>query len=403
MGILKREAEEADERGWNKPDGYVCSDCVEDEFLKDIIRENACQRECDYCGRRTRSHSAAPVSELMEAISDTVYHFYNDPSDAGMPYESREGGWLIEPIDTREMLESLLECNDQFFDDIASAFVCEGWVETASGTWTGSHPHELMSYSWDSFVDTVKHKSRYFFQQSLIDLAEDDEQPYWQQEQQYNTAYFLPMLEELIKKQSLLRSLPSGIPLFRARLKEEGKNFDLNSKELGAPPSERAKAGRMNPIGISYLYVAFNKETALKEVQYTSSQQAAIGEFKTQRELQILDLTNLGDKPSIFDNNHREEFNGLFFLEDFVKTITKLIEKNGNEHLEYVPSQVVSEYFALMFRHNGKHLDGIKYSSAVYSNGYNLVLFPTERSYKFEFNQVAFVTGEFYLDEADSN
>jgi hypothetical protein len=402
MGRAKQEEEEANERGWNKPDGYVCSDCVEDEFLKDIIRENVCQRECDYCGRRTRSHSAAPVSELMETISDTVYHFYNDPSDAGIPYESREGGWLIKPIDTREMLEPLLECNEQLFDDIASAFVCDGWVKTAGGTWLGEHSHKLMTYSWESFVDTVKHKARYFFQQSLIDLAEDDEQSYYlQQEQQYNPAYFLPMLEELIKKQGLLRSLPSGIPLFRARKKED-ENFDLNSKELGAPSSEKAKAGRMNPIGISYLYVAFNKETALKEVQYTSSQQTAIGEFKTKCELQILDLTNLGDRPSIFDSNRRVELNGLLFLENFVETIKKPIEKNGNEHLEYVPSQVISEYFAVMFRHNGKYLDGIKYPSAVH-NGCNLVLFPTERSDKFEFNQVEFVTGEFYLDEADSN
>ena len=51
---------EAEERGWYEPDGYVCPDCVEDDFLKEIIRENACHRECDYCGRRTRTYSAAP-------------------------------------------------------------------------------------------------------------------------------------------------------------------------------------------------------------------------------------------------------------------------------------------------------------------------------------------------------
>jgi hypothetical protein len=43
MGREKSRMMEAEERGWNEPDGYVCADCVDDAFLKDVIRGNACQ------------------------------------------------------------------------------------------------------------------------------------------------------------------------------------------------------------------------------------------------------------------------------------------------------------------------------------------------------------------------
>ena len=81
MGREKSRMIEAEERGWHEPEGYVCDGCVEDVFLKEIIRDNACQRECDYCGRRTRSHSAAPVLELMEPIASAVFCYFNNPTD----------------------------------------------------------------------------------------------------------------------------------------------------------------------------------------------------------------------------------------------------------------------------------------------------------------------------------
>ena len=68
------------------------------------------------------------------------------------------------------------------------------------------------------------------------------------------------------------------------------------------------------------------------------------------------------------------------------------LKKNGMEHIEYVPSQVVSEYFALVFDvSNGECLDGILYPSAIKTNGRNLVLFPTNRCFKREFDQVKFI------------
>ena len=160
---------------------------------------------------------------------------------------------------------------------------------------------------------------------------------------------------------------------------------------MGPPPSHLARAGRMNPAGISYFYLALEKETALAEVVSGSPCSAAIARFDISRDLRVLDLTNIPTLPSIFDYSRRKEREGLIFLHKFVNEITKPVRKDGHEHIEYVPSQVVSEYFALVFQINeGQHLDGILYPSAVRKNGRNLVLFPSKRcNFDIKFDHVA--------------
>lgn len=148
----------------------------------------------------------------------------------------------------------------------------------------------------------------------------------------------------------------------------------------------------MNPAGISYLYLAFSQETSLAEIQYNSTQEAGIGQFELSRDLNILDLTELPALPSIFDDSRRDEREELVFIKKFISEIKKPVKKDGSEHIEYVPSQIVSEYFAIIFqRKDGTKLDGIKYPSAILQRGVNLVLFPTERGDSHRFDQVDFV------------
>jgi RES domain-containing protein len=383
MGREKSRMIEADERGWNEPDGFVCPNCVEDEFLKKIIRENVCQRECDFCGHRTRSHSAAPVVVLMEPIARAVFYYFNNPTDANVPYESSEGGWFLDPTDTSDVLESLgLDCHPDLFEEIAKSFVYGEWVETADGIWTGSHAHEEMSYEWERFTRIVKYELRYFFDHARSSSIDDE----------YEPAAFLPTIGRLVTKLNLTEIIYSGTLLFRARPMKDSENWPLDAKQLGAPPSDKASAGRMNPAGISYLYLAFDRVTTLAEIQHGQSDRSAIGQFEVINDLRVLNLIRLPNLPSIFDDERRDDAEALIFLASFIKEIKKPVEKNGSEHVEYVPTQVVSEYFALVFElKNGERLDGILYPSAVNPSGRNLVLFPTERGYKRKFDQVEFI------------
>lgn len=65
------------------------------------------------------------------------------------------------------------------------------------------------------------------------------------------------------------------------------------------------------------------------------------------------------------------------FLYKFTDEISKPLAHDGSEHIEYVPTQVVSEYFAQAFKHaKNKRIDGLIYPSAVAQRGKNLALFP---------------------------
>lgn len=381
MGRAKTEMMDAEERGWYEPDGHVCADCVEDEYLKDVIREHADQRQCDYCGRKTEADSAAPLAVLMEPIAYAVLHYFNDPTQAGVAYDK---GWMAPLVGTYEVLMSIrLECHDQLFEDIADAFVYTEWVRAADGHWLTSHPHEEMSALWDSFVNIIKHEIRFFFQHPS---ATKRDKP-WERDPQS----ILDTIGNLVNKFELIIRITVDTPLFRVRERVEGADWEANADHLGAPSPDRARAGRMNPAGISYLYLAFEQETALAEVLSGPPCAAVIAQFQTQRELQILDLTNLPEEPSIFDEAQRDLRESLIFLENFIEEISQPVRKDGREHIDYVPSQVVCEYFALVFQVSGdQHLDGIVYPSAVRPGGRNLVLFPTERGYKRCFDQVEF-------------
>src|SRR5262249_3112807 len=55
-------------------------------------------------------------------------------------------------------------------------------------------------------------------------------------------------------------------PLYRVRINEIDKRTAKPSSKMVAPPYPLARPGRMNPLGITYLYVALEQATAIAEV-----------------------------------------------------------------------------------------------------------------------------------------
>ena len=66
--------------------------------------------------------------------------------------------------------------------------------------------------------------------------------------------------------------------------------------------------------------------------------------------------------------------------------------KDGREHIDYVPSQVICEYLAQIFQTTeSDRLAGIIYPSSVVDGGKNLVVFPEDR-FLGKFHGVEFVS-----------
>jgi len=134
----------------------------------------------------------------------------------------------------------------------------------------------------------------------------------------------------------------------------------------------------MNPIGIAYGYFGFDKITAVLEVASSPPFNAAVGQFSLKRDINVLDLGKLTESiPSIFDVEKRSLRESSIFLNYFVTEISKPFFSDGSHHIEYVPTQIFSEYLNQVFKFpDDKSLDGIIYRSAANDGGRNIVLFP---------------------------
>ena len=381
MGLLKKHELEARERGYDELSTFVCEECVGDDFLKSITRAAVNKLGCSYCGRTSGDPIAAPAMILIDHIYRAVRKYFDDPDAAGVPYD---GGYVMDSTHLADILDDLgLACHDSFHEDIVSAFHNQYWVSAPGGHWASSEESDVFTYSWATFSNKVQHECRFFF--SVAD-SQDDYDP-----NLIDAQRMLPTLGKLIQDVDLIRPLANGQILYRARQKPSEIGWEPNAQTMGSPPAPLARAGRMNPAGISYLYLAFDQRAALAEVFPGAPSSVVTAQFAMTREIHVLDLCALPALPSRFDADRKSIREALLFLGQFVKDISMPVTKDGREHIEYVPSQIVCEYFALSFRaKNNNRIDGIVYPSAILPGGRNVVLFPTARGYQSEFDSVRF-------------
>ncbi|MDP2620585.1 MAG: RES family NAD+ phosphorylase, partial [Hyphomicrobiales bacterium] len=147
------------------------------------------------------------------------------------------------------------------------------------------------------------------------------------------------------------------------------------ARQLGAPPSRRAQAGRMNAAGISVFYGAQDLDTCVAEVRAPVGSSVILGRFEFVRPVRLLDLDALAEiyvKASHFDPDFRELRGRAAFLSHLARTISRPVMPS-DETFEYLPTQVVSEYLAT----RGKPpVDGMLFrSSQTGGKGRNLVMF----------------------------
>ncbi len=130
----------------------------------------------------------------------------------------------------------------------------------------------------------------------------------------------------------------------------------------------------MSPAGIPMFYGSDDKKTTLAETDLPEFY--AIGSFTTLRSLNVLDLTIVG-APSIFDMTDGSDFDWALFMSQFIRDFSRPIERDDRIHIDYVPTQVVTEHLRDA-KLNGGQVDGIKYRSARNKGGVCYVLFIDE-------------------------
>ncbi len=337
----------------------VCAGCFDDPGIRSWIRDQGGRRGCEYCAGH--DSPTTDVQELADYMRECLERFYSYAED-NLPYESAEGGWQGPHWDTWNLLIEQLGFGfsrrgaNQLMGDLFPAISENTWCEF---DWLSLEFDDSLKLSWRNFCDVVKHQLRFFFHQ----IKDDDDRD------AISPGTLLGQIASLVDDLGIIKTLPVGKRLYRARLNLSGK---INLEDFGPPPIERAlQSNRMNPPGIPALYVTERKRTAILEVR---AKCARVGVMRLTRPIRIIDLAELPDLPSIFSGVSQRERLGLSFLHHFQEEIVQPIARDDRIHVDYIPPQIVSEFFKL-HSFAGGPVDGVRYRSAVDPRGYNLVLF----------------------------
>jgi len=372
------------------PHRFVCGNCFSDNGLKEYCSDHARRRRCNFCHANGSEPIAAPIEDVVAHIRDSIYRRYSSPENAGVPYESAEGGWIFKPSSTDELFEELgLEFTDEqqtLKETITNSLDNDQWAER---NFYNLSAEEKNQFSWERFCNIIKHERRYFFlhQETKIDGDDDELLP---------PADVLKMLFSYAQRTNAFSVLSANSQFYRARHQRPDEESFTSASDLGPPPLDCAtRPNRMSPAGIVMLYAAEDPSTAVAEIMRKSGTYV-IAEFVGDRDLLLLDLTHLPPAPTLFtefpDDLEEDPTPRLAFLHDVRREISKPIEDDKQGHIDYVPTQVVTEYLRTIVRIEGKSIDGIRYASSrrrggnaivIFADQSNLILPPEEQTYAY--------------------
>ena len=355
---------------------YICENCFDSDVINEHIIKVGRKFRADFICKECKNRSRYRVDKdvLADDVRSAITrHFSTDEKHglyASASMMAKDEGDDVSDILSSNNLMSVsydlfgIDYDEKFYKlilddpDYDSPFngseYDEGWMNIGRD-WDGSSFIEL---KWDDFCENVKHKARFF------DHAQFDRK------------------KELSKLDETFSTLSTNVSttLYRARNANKDETRDKiianPALELGIAPPIRAGHNRFSPSGIPYVYLSEDDKTIIKEIRANDGDRVGIARFR-------IDNLNLVDLRKItLDTISKDLFNekctsqlkcSANTILDFLKDITKPISKEDN-HLEYVPTQIVSEYIWSL------GYDGFIFDSSLCS-GTNYVLFKDSYSF----------------------
>lgn len=343
---------------------YVCSECAgsNENIKEDIFAEEAESETCGYCKEQRSCIAIASLAEVVNQIYRDDYAVCesgSEPCDIiqellELDHSAGKLDWdLVSLLSSEEAGSSQYKDEEPMYDmsqTYGTSRMCNPPLND------GSEHKEL----WDSVCDQIKHRTR-FFNNTVIKSLDGI----------FNDLDKLSYKGEKRPVRDIQPGDSEGF--YRARLAkdaEERIKFCCHpAQELAAPPAHLAKNGRMNPVGVSVLYAAFEEETCIAELRLPVGETTISGKFSLEQAITVLDLTvfetvdlqaTLREMPEQEGYEQYDSYEDrIAFLHKFSAEISKPISPD-KETLEYMPTQALIEYLAY---HHEPKIDAVIYAS----------------------------------------
>lgn len=352
---------------------HICSKCVNESGLRDYVESQEGSEECAFCGNQGEDVATAPTEEVIDYVIQQILLHYEDPANS-VGYASSEGGYLLPTMDSQELLEEVgLERADE---DFIGMLIDR--LDNECGIWTKQDPyassyHEQLGYDWEAFSREVKNRTRFtFFLSSPKQMRDGDTAV----EQAFEVLYHIGHIAEVAQT---FIDLDTNTPIYRGR--EHDSSLTISeARDIGSPPDADAKQSRMSPAGVSMFYGALDIATVTAELQ-SAGKTVTVGTFKPRRRLYLADFSRSSWEASIFGYETTTEYDAAVFLNRFAREIAQPIIRDDRVHIDYVPTQVITEYFRFLFPKEHTKIDGIAFRSSLHSGGINVVLFADQNDW----------------------
>ena len=322
----------------------VCEKCVESDpgLQKFIVAKWQFSNDCSYCNIKSKGKTIE-LKLLTNHILDCLKESYQIKESKPEKYETLSS--FLEkyfPSQTKNLLqdtESLIR------KEIGEVYLIE----------------KMLIDTWDKFSNYTKTETRFFFSPKAEILEE---------------------AMKIITNNNLIQKIKpiDKKRIYRARAFTEGNRIVYDLRRMGPPKPEDTIniSNRMSPPGVPVFYASFDKETVLSEISQKGREGCAyISEFYFLKEITIIDLTlSIGESlPSFFDidKTKREKRSDLIFIQGLSAKLSEPIDKDGREHTDYVPTQILAEYI------KKKGIHGIIYESSRNLTGKNIALFFSQK------------------------
>lgn len=315
---------------------FACKDCFNVESIRFFIENNSFEGHCSYCNCKTK---VTEIEKIISLTLDAIKAEYCTKKDLPPQYMDSEIPIYTESI----LIEKKLTNNSKLITDISCSIPCREWFSFFYNDELG-----YCLSSWQNLIDITTHHARFFFEE----FSRIEEYTLWGG----SPLTTLKLLAKYIHSFCLVKKIPIGTFFYRARVSKDNL-YDIID-DLCPPPKIKALSSRMSPAGIPLFYSSDNKRTSILEtISDEIPQKISIAKFESIKDLTIIDLTELPKKD--FFSPYKIS---IEFLENFVKDVKKPITQDGMEHIEYVPTQIVTEFFRYNF--DNPKLNGMAYPSS---------------------------------------
>ncbi len=193
-----------------------------------------------------------------------------------------------------------------------------------------------------------------------------------------NQSYFLPVLQD--NASLFLTTVQRGTSFYRGRIfklddvvKTEAEYLDfINSNEKifegydkdlsGAPSAGSATEGRLNCMGVAFLYTGDDPKTVVYELRPIKRELISIAEFVTERTLKMADLRR---QPM---RKIREQEALYVLLSEIARDFSR---PHYSGHRYWFTQYLAGQFINMGF-------DGVIFDSSIYPDGHNVVFFYPE-------------------------